>query len=742
MYSCAGTGKMSQGTAADAAMEVDNVKSDNTESTMPAVAVDLTAVQPKPTVAADTASENASGEEDRDWEENLDGLLNLLDEDSDPDNTATEDNTLHRARLHLVKKRAEAEEAIKRTMGNSRATYEAILTAKAKLAAGVLNLNGEPGTTTLSTGTFALAGDGRHAAAFNCYDMSTKQSTSTSFDPVGLVCHTCTAKSGHHILQQQSGMRTAGALFCLADHCFPAVLSSSSNQACPRIIRVEYGSITDVVDKLKRLLRTSKLPPNSVILVGLPSYLDRVGLEKYTAELTSNFEMLRRYYPGVKVGHLPPLLLCGTSSEHLIRSLCELSAWLAHNMKDEDTFVEEAFSVAHTIIRELATSGHQSPYNTVYSLPATWSSALPTKTWNSGGWKDLPSACGFLDEEREKRILRALLRGLNNTLALDLDCEPCTSREIGAGSGIHNRCRFLVIGDGNASLLAAELHKQGAETAMVTSPGFRATTSAVKQVADRTRELLQKLAPDYILMMGLDSSVFIGVDDGLISFPIREDNGKFHIKGDLRVMGKEALFEIFKQIQPLLSIGDGRTVFLVTPYNRWVLGKCCDDPLHITNFNDGNYLERMEEQLKELATTFKTFAFKRGHKNVKVLDPAAVARGIPRAELWDDSPSTPSKHFFQQLAASIISTADTRENKRKPEPDPATAGTAKRPAAIAGENGNSNFATPGHARGGGQGGRGGGYAGHGGRRFSGRRGMRGRGTRGYSGWFGDGYGRH
>ncbi len=66
--------------------------------------------------------------------------------------------------------------------------------------------------------------------------------------------------------------------------------------------------------------------------------------------------------------------------------------------------------------------------------------------------------CGFLDEEREKRIMRVLLHGLNTSLALDLDCKTNTSREIGAGSNIHKHCCFLVIGDSNASLLAAELH--------------------------------------------------------------------------------------------------------------------------------------------------------------------------------------------------------------------------------------------------------------------------------------------
>ncbi len=44
--------------------------------------------------------------------------------------------------------------------------------------------------------------------------------------------------------------------------------------------------------------------------------------------------------------------------------------------------------------------------------------------WASGGWDDLPMAIGYLNRERESRIINKLYSSLNMILALELELYP------------------------------------------------------------------------------------------------------------------------------------------------------------------------------------------------------------------------------------------------------------------------------------------------------------------------------
>jgi hypothetical protein len=113
----------------------------------------------------------------------------------------------------------------------------------------------------------------------------------------------------------------------LADQTFPACLPAEGQARCIKIILVENGSIPDLVDEFLCQLGNRRVPPGSVVLIFSASHLLNVGLSQYTADLVEANRVVEE-----KVGRetifqpLPTILLGGTDSAQLIRSIAELNA--------------------------------------------------------------------------------------------------------------------------------------------------------------------------------------------------------------------------------------------------------------------------------------------------------------------------------------------------------------------------------------------------------------------------------
>ena len=232
-----------------------------------------------------------------------------------------------------------------------------------------------------------------------------------------MTCHTCITNRGHPILHKSSGIRTPGVLFILADHCFPASLAVKGGGSCAKIIRLEYGTMDELVAKFLELFRFRPIPEGSVTLIGLPSYLERVGLTAYARDLVKANLEIKKAIPNCKMGQLPTVLLSGTSSPALVRALLDLTAWVKKISCNEDTTCMAAYVKSDKVMLELSTGKTQPPYGARHELPNSFD-CPQTSTWSNGGWEGLPKAIGHLDTNRETRIITAMLRDLNLRLAM------------------------------------------------------------------------------------------------------------------------------------------------------------------------------------------------------------------------------------------------------------------------------------------------------------------------------------
>ena len=86
--------------------------------------------------------------------------------------------------------------------------------------------------------------------------------------------------------------------FILSDQAFSPSLPSHAYKQCLFILRIENGSIADLVDKFLLLTRGWRLPPGSILVVSSATELARCGTVAYASSLASNGSRIQRAYQG------------------------------------------------------------------------------------------------------------------------------------------------------------------------------------------------------------------------------------------------------------------------------------------------------------------------------------------------------------------------------------------------------------------------------------------------------------
>jgi hypothetical protein len=162
--------------------------------------------------------------------------------------------------------------------------------------------------------------------------------------------------------------------------------------------------------------------------------------------------------------------------------------------------------------------------------------------------------------------------------------------------------------------------------------------------------------PATIVYQFLDSSSYYGRSrDGSRVAPRRdEDDGKFHLVGDVTVSSKETQLEKFNNIKPLLKLAAKRWCIVVMPLPRYVNAGCCLNPDHCSNRRYQDFKQHMLDTLEMLRKNYKDFLYYEVMKSVKVLDPCIDLRGLDETEIWDTDPVHPLPLVYAKIATGMV----------------------------------------------------------------------------------------
>jgi hypothetical protein len=296
-------------------------------------------------------------------------------------------------------------------------------------------------------------------------------------------------------------------------------------------------------------------------------------------------------------------------------------------------------------------------------------------TFVSPGWEDLPRSLTTLGEEDERSFIQIMFAELNDKFALQLDTCPITDRscQLATDNPDEDRLGIVLAGSSHSVRLIDHLESANLRVVDSTVPGFCISETSVADLSAELADKISDLNPrkNVILVQLLDNSCYeCKTPEGDRILPKRGKDGRFHVTGELRVIGKDTRREHFLTWQPLFKTVKNFKVIVLTPLPRYLWHRCCDNPAHLTNPEDENFAREMGSCIRDLQIQLRNMIFMRKLKGVSVLN-AVEALGIAQSHtseatnldrilaLWGPDPVHLTAAAYQVLSDKIVEKVDT-----------------------------------------------------------------------------------
>jgi hypothetical protein len=292
----------------------------------------------------------------------------------------------------------------------------------------------------------------------------------------------------------------------------------------------------------------------------------------------------------------------------------------------------------------------------------------------SPGWEDLSRSLPTLGEGDEQTFLGILLEELNQKFALRLDPNPSTDwTSQYATDNQHENLQCIVLaGSSHSSRLIDPLESTHFTVVDSTMAGFRITENSVAEMTADVKEKIAELDPlnTVVLIQLLDNSIYqCTLPNGDKVLPKKGRDGKYHAEGELHVVNRDTVRELFSTLQPIFrAVREFKTI-LLTPLPRYLWSRCCSNPLHITNSEAPGYAASMGSALRDLNKCLRNMIFMRKLKGVYTLNSMEALGLIPPMTsdhtedeerviaLWGPDPVHPTSAAYRELAAKIAEKA-------------------------------------------------------------------------------------
>jgi hypothetical protein len=278
----------------------------------------------------------------------------------------------------------------------------------------------------VQVGSFANAGDKRHNRTTHRYDHVKSRNISTSFDPNKFICTTC--NNEHPVLRRSIEGNDVGLdnppVFVLSDQNFPSMVPVGGEGECLKIMLIENGLLTELVEAFLGMTRGFDVPAGSVILLGSASCAAASGTAEYAAEFVRAAGVLRGAFAGgVNVMHGIPFLIGGTKNTTAVRALAEIQQWVHCTSVGTDDISATRKAFAATLRTDTTSSAHSH----IIKLPSSLSGGERVPFVVSG-FDNLKMAIDPISEEDEKALLVLLLEELNTLYPVNLDTDIVCDR--------------------------------------------------------------------------------------------------------------------------------------------------------------------------------------------------------------------------------------------------------------------------------------------------------------------------
>jgi hypothetical protein len=448
---------------------------------------------------------------------------------------------------------------------------------------------------------FEIAGDDRQYSVSNFHIPTMKKNVSASIQrkESGLYCVTC--KNQHDF----SGPEPF--VLIISDQNFPPALPTDEKRCCV-VIRLEDCYLNELPGLLKEFFgnRSGYLPEGSLLLFGSLSHLASRGLESYAEEVVKIFRVFSNMLSrGCSLSHSISVPLGGVDGEGLVRDLYDLDCWLKSGAVSTFLSLPNSRSSFWKVIRDengtLATTSERTLF-----LPESYSNSKKIKFISSNVSDQIPNKIKPLTPNGEKTIISSLMTEIAEIYGIPIEKEPCLLRCSGdQNTGITSgNGRIVIIGASHTGRMVGGLAECNQQTINLTKPGWIANSDSIAELKQKLHQ--HNIGPDDIIVLDpLSNSIFSGTDSvGNPVDPVKI-NGKYHIFGQLSIRSKVFIKTTLSKFGFLADEYAENKLIVLMPIPRYVAGRCCSDPEHVSNFKDPSFesdLNSDMEMVEDLLT--------------------------------------------------------------------------------------------------------------------------------------------
>jgi hypothetical protein len=544
----------------------------------------------------------------------------------------------------------------------SNSTYDAILSLRVK-GMEAPSLNGGASTNIgLQLGNFKPSGEVWGPPVVERQIFGVRQNISLNFDPISMLCSSC--NNEHRVLSGSGdGFTSNRKIFVLSDQAFPADARAEDGGDCLVIIRLEHGSLNELVELFCEITRGCQVPAGSVLLVASLSHLSDVGFEAYAEDLNQCAIKVGRLFKGGLIT-LPGLLFPPSivTCSMIPRYMLELLSWsstISCVTEGGEPILSRCYTYLRETLIEKGSGNVQAVYSARYRLPDKLGTHTKKK-WGSNGYPGLKTGLDPLDQKTVVETLNIALEEISTGLGLKKI--HLANLNGGQATGSFSR-NVVIVGVSHANRLFNAFKKSGANPILIETPHWKSTADMVSTLCGKLEAALVDLVNPVIVFCMLDNSYFrTTCSDGSIEPNRKGPDGRYHVVGDVLCGPADSAKKMFQQLVPLLMTLADYDKLLLTPIPRYIWKPCCDNSEHSTNVSEPGYLESQLGDLDACHRLWRGLAHRDKIKNLKVCNTGHL---VADKLHWGSDPVHPHESGYDLITRYLINGCNDMEGKRK-----------------------------------------------------------------------------
>jgi hypothetical protein len=174
----------------------------------------------------------------------------------------------------------------------------------------------------------------------------------------------------------------------------------------------------------------------------------------------------------------------------------------------------------------------------------------------------------------------------------------------------------------------------------LTSGGWTLSRAAVDSLLSILEEHLACLPESVpVVLYLLDNSCFKAINENgdLVSIIRSEEDGIFHVVGDLAVTPYSLLRNPLKELDRLISACGNRHILILGALPRFFLNTCCDNLAHCANISrhDLSQVEAGKKFMQDLEDLNRQMAARLNSRNVQFVFTGDILSGKNRCSIGD-----------------------------------------------------------------------------------------------------------